>query len=476
MNRISGLLIPALTICFAAMASHAAENPCGNVDRAQQFNSLRDVYHRSDVNPAPPSAAELETLRQLKSEPGHTKRTRFLETTFPGDEELQALAFRDRDGDGIMDFRIGMCGEFRENDPDADCDGIANVLDASPNDTVAVPGVQSCAAEPDWRAFTNDENHNGLPDHIEWRPAASDRDAARAAKVQQDLFTEYGIVLVDRRAHMPAKVIIELDHVVRDIFRDRIKPDFAPLRVIAADLPVCGDDDFYGWASPENSTLYLMKGTAKAHGTLELSVFLRLEVLVHEITHTLQYAKDFSKDDVRGFRTENRYVPDQFHTFLELLGWHAQSDPVDRKPDIWPAVEHCNYVYPFKLTYQDKTPQELAREWETSSPEERTTKHMVSSYALKNGFEWDSEYRAAFIMNKLFDSAGQLCDSDEMAELTEALHNDLNNEGWDNVIENARGLRAYEDVTARQFNVANDKWSELTKLFLFGSYRRACTE
>ncbi len=48
---------------------------------------------------------------------------------------LQVLATRDHDQDGVLDFRVHpKTGEFRENDPDVDCDGIANVLDSSPYD------------------------------------------------------------------------------------------------------------------------------------------------------------------------------------------------------------------------------------------------------------------------------------------------------------------------------------------------------
>src|SRR5262245_57593095 len=119
MIRGKSLLVAAMGMCLAAPALHAQqkENPCRGVVREDRLESLSAVYYRDGKPPAEASAAEVDRLQDLKEEPGHEDRAAFLEKAFKRDKSLQALAFRDSDGDGIMDYRIGKCGEFRENDP-----------------------------------------------------------------------------------------------------------------------------------------------------------------------------------------------------------------------------------------------------------------------------------------------------------------------------------------------------------------------
>jgi len=396
--------------------------------------------------------------------------------TSPSPATAQAIAVRDNDGDGIKDYRITKCGEFRENDPDADCDGIPNVLDGSPYDSVATPG-QSCAAEPDWHRVTNDRNGNGLPDYLDWRVLNASGGGKRPADVQEGLFRDYKILLVDRRTRMPAAVAVELDHVIRDIFRGQITPEFPPLRVITTDRAVCGDDDMYGWASPENSTVYL------GRATLQLSAIMRLEVLVHETTHTLQYALDFTPADVLGLRTRNRYDSDGFHAFAASLGWTVLPDP-SKKP-LRPfrlAVWHCSddqTDYPFELTYSDgsgpgKSGEAWQADWDNFSAPQRKAHHMVDSYAFGDAWEWDAEYNAAFVLNQLLHAAGRVCTLSQAASLRRRLRDDMTN-AWDYHQENAIGLPAYESVIPRQFHVDDDTWDALARRFLLGSYPDICT-
>jgi hypothetical protein len=438
------------------------------------------IYYEDGRKPDDPTPAELSALQALNSDAAN-----FLERVFPGNKKLQALAIRDRDGDGITDFRISECGLFRENDPDVDCDGIANVLDDQPYGSVANPHPSSCALEPDWRKISNDHNQNGLPDQIEWHSDASNADESRAAKVQADLYRDFGIVLVNRAAQMPADLALQIDRVIREIFRGRIAPDFAPLRVIAADSRVCPDTaDYYGWSSPENSTVSLMDDT------MALSPILRLEILVHEITHTIQYAMDFAPADLAGYRKENRWKSEGFRAFARSLEWGAEPNPSkDSGPDLRPVINHCKAIDPVTLSYQgDEFPDkdglmyagwrynDLQYLWIKRDETERAARHMASQYALMSDFEWDSEYRAAFVLNKLFDAAGRLCDQNEAQDIRAAFQNDIIKNEWNITIENARGLASYETVIAQQFSVADDTWDALAREFLLGSYGATCRE
>src|SRR5262249_2241800 len=181
---MKGLLLAALAMIGVSTACYA-EDPCTG-GQSRQLASLRAIYYRGGELPPEPSEAELTTLRRLESKPKLRHQTMLLRSAFPDDERLQAFAIRDRDGGGIKDYRITKCGEFRENDPDVDCDGIANVLDDSPYDRVATPGAP-CGREPNWHRVTNDHNGNGLPDKIDWRvlhPSAGDEERA---EVQEGL-------------------------------------------------------------------------------------------------------------------------------------------------------------------------------------------------------------------------------------------------------------------------------------------------
>ena len=470
MKRVKGLLIAALAVFGASTASYA--NPCEDIDRVRQLESLRSVYYRGGALPPDPSETELASLRELKAETNLQEHATFLEDAFPGNEKLQAIAIRDHDRDGVRDYRITKCGEFRENDPDSDCDRVANVLDDSPYDSTATPGTKTCEGEPDWHEITNDHNANGLPDQIDWRVLdASSSARKRPAEVQEGLYRDYKIVLVDRRTRMPAAMAVDLDRIIRDIFRDQILPDFPPLRVIATDISVCGDGDTYGWASPESSTVHVMRDTTT------LSPILRLEVLVHEIRHTLQYARDFTAADLLGFRTRNAFDSDGFHAYARSLEWRA-----DPKPDAQSrapyrlAVWNCDddeTDYPFDLFYLDREAKDWISDWGRFTSSQRKAHHMVDEYAFTSAWEWDAEYTAAFVLNQITRAASRVCTPNQARVLRRRLRNDIAN-AWDYYHENARGLDSYENVIASQFHVDDATWDALARRFLLGSYPRVC--
>lgn len=465
MIGVKGLFVALLAAAGLSTTCHAAD-PCAGVDRSRQLESLRTIYYRSGQLPPDPSEAELAELRRLKALPELREQAALLEKAFPHDERLQAIAIRDRDQDGIKDYRITRCGEFRENDPDADCDGIPNVLDDSPNGSVATPG-QSCAAEPDWHRVTDDRNGNGLPDYLDWRVLNRSGGGKRPAEVQEGLFRDYGILLVDRRRRMPAAVAVELDHVIRDVFRGQVTAGFAPLRVITTDRSVCGDGDTYGWASPENSTVFFMPAT------LRLSPIMRLEILAHELTHTTQYAMDFSVADLLGYRTQNRYEASHFLDFARSLGWTAVAPAPSRPPYALVAWLCADDDESPELRYLGQPPEDWQADWDRITPTEQKAKHMVDSYAFSDAWEWHAEYSAAFVLNELLHAAGRICTLSQAASLRRHLRDDMTAD-WDYHHENAVGLAAYETVIPRRFHVDDASWDALARRFLLASYPGIC--
>ena len=471
MIGVKGLLVALLAVAGLSTACHAADDdPCADVDRNRQLESLRMIYYSSGQLPPGPSEAERAELQRLKALPKLHKQATLLEKAFPHDDWLQAIAIRDQDQDGIKDYRITTCGEFRENDPDADCDGIPNVLDDSPYDVVAKP-TQACAAEPDWHRVTDDHNGNGLPDYLDWRVLNASGGNERPAEVQERLFRDYGILLVDRRTPMSAAVAVDLDHVIRDIFHDQITPDFAPLRVITTDLSVCGGSDTYGWASPESSTVFFTSVT------LDLSPVMRLEILAHELTHTVQYGMDFSAADLLDYRTQNRYESSHFLDFAKSLGWTTVTPAPSRLPYALVAW-HCDDDDSPKLQYLVRPPKDWQADWDNFNDAQRQAHHMVDSYAFSDAWEWDAEYTAAFTLNQLLVAAQRICTPSQAASLRDSLRADMiakpTGDAWDYHHENAVGLPAYESAIAGKFHVDDDTWDALARRFLLASYPDIC--
>lgn len=101
---------------------------------------------------------------------------------------------------------------------------------------------------------------------------------------------------------------------------------------------------------------------------------------------------------------------------------------------------------------------------------------MVSEYAGTDAFEWEAEYKAAFVLNSLVDAAKTFCSDAEIAVLRKKMQVDMDAEEFEYDNENARGLAAYETGIASQFDVSEDTWIELTRMFLLASYPGVCTE
>jgi hypothetical protein len=221
--------------------------------------------------------------------------------------------------------------------------------------------------------------------------------------------------------------------------------------------------------------------------TVDLVPILRLEILVHEMTHTLQFDMDFAASDVEGFRTRNRFDSDGFHEFARLLDWEAVPKSSHTPlPAFRLAVWHCDDKEtddPFTLTYREKPGEEWDQAWDgfvanSTDPiwlnVQLKAEGMFSKYGFGSSWEWDAELMAAFVMNQLLDAAGRICTPAEADALSDNLHADIEGAGWEYVNENGRSLDSYQDVIAKRFHVEEATWDALSRQFLLGSYPGIC--
>jgi len=134
--------------------------------RWQQARSVNIVFHvgQSEVNL--PDETETELYLRLRQ---HTESEAldYLDELYGRRDDLKALALRDSDSNGVPDFRASdYYGKFMEGDIDVDGDGVRNLYDAHPFDTVRGGDDVDGDGIPD-TGFA-DENGNRLPDHIDW--------------------------------------------------------------------------------------------------------------------------------------------------------------------------------------------------------------------------------------------------------------------------------------------------------------------
>ena len=476
----------------SAPAPHAsAEVACDGLG-CLQFNSLQSVFYRNGPLPPPVTTAEVEALAVLKADPDLAEDAARLDRAIPADvrfppqtdlpaqQILQVLAARDHDGDGIRDFRISIHGYFRENDPDVDCDGIANILDADPYGAVSEPGP-ACAAEPGRGGFSNDANANGVPDHLDWRlTKAGTEEGARMADLQEGLFRDYRILLLERQIGMPPYFADEVDLSIRRIFKDQITPDYPPLRYITTDLGVCAD---YGWNAAHNQTIVFRQATSH-----DLDPYMRVGIIVHELIHSLQFAHDYTEADLDAYRNRNHWEPHNYHAFSETLGWqHTRTNALPPDPPRL-VVWGCGVpeFYPFHAHRDGVTIEQMQEEWhalyaqgeEDGVPlpdnEALRERHLIGEYSLKDPWEWHADMAAAVAMNEMLDNAKTLCTPEEYPALREAVLTRIAEE-WYYVYGNAKGLDAYEEVLRPAYTLTSEDWAALARDLILPAYPGLCT-
>ena len=173
---LGSLVLVATTVLLSLFLS--TQPSSANDFAEQQRESLAAVFYRG--NPLPPLPTEIE-LAEIRKKVRRAPRweRRLLKQLFGRDKELWVYATRDSDGDGIFDFRVSdYHGRFLEGDTDLDGDGIVNILDGRPFRVDASPAAGS-----------------PLPPHLDWETQGK---PAEMVDIQKELYTNYGILLVER--------------------------------------------------------------------------------------------------------------------------------------------------------------------------------------------------------------------------------------------------------------------------------------
>lgn len=480
--------IVAIAMITGVSATASAQPQCPDVPAdspdSEAQASLRSVYYACGPLPPEPTFIEAQNFIALKADPKLEVEAKFLNEALGSDLRLQIWANRDHDNDGIFDYRISKSGEFRENDTDVDCDGISNVLDATPYGTAASTDANVCIKEPARDLISADANNNGIPDHIDWRLLDPQSDApARPAEIQEGLFRDYGIILVDRRERITPDMASEVNHIIRDVYRGQITPGFPSLRAITADRDVCYGSNL-ALASIHSSTLIVFPNT------LDLNPFLRLEVLVHEFAHFVQYQMDYSENHLYWLRSWNGWQADGFHNYARKLGWVPQRDHTAKSYNYYGLVapncetnKNNGIYYPYRWTYKGKAGSTWKDAWDyyaatgassvASNP--ALKKHnMVSNYAFTDPWEWHAEYTAAYAMNRIVDAAGSFCTAEQLTNLKSWLHTQIETIQWQFNHENGPGLDVYDNEIANQFSTDESTWAALANYFVRVSNPEVC--
>ena len=254
---------------------------------AQQITSLRYVSYRSHapgdrraLKVEMPRGAELSRFREMR-EGVESEALDLLDELYGVRDDLKALAVRDRDGDGIPDYRVSdYFGKLAEGDVDVDGDGVHNVYDAHPYD--------AARGSPD-------ADGDGIPDHLDWGNLGRDPELAR---IQLGLFRDHGIILLERNAEFDLPLAQAVDDTVRLVFRVPFERNavLPTLRTVAVEktallnalLAEVAEDDTSAQVFSQTQSLTVYDPGRAVEDDLGL-----LGLLVHEMGHSFHMALDW---------------------------------------------------------------------------------------------------------------------------------------------------------------------------------------
>ena len=303
---------------------------------AQQVASLRYVYFRShgpgDRNALKvelPRGAELARFREMR-EGVESEALDLLDELYGVRDDLKALAVRDRDGDGIPDYRVSdYFGKLAEGDVDVDGDGVRNVYDAHPYD--------AARGSPD-------ADSDGIPDHLDWRNLGRDPELAR---IQLGLFRDHEIILVERNAEFDLPLARAVDDTVRRVFRAPFERSavLPTLRTVAVEktallnalLAEVAEDDTSAQVFSQTQSLTVYDPGRAVEDDLGL-----LGLLVHEMGHSFHMALDWdaARPDLENGRTD--FPVPRFTEAVARFGWTTDGYYDGQFTGLRPAFYHRN--------------------------------------------------------------------------------------------------------------------------------------
>jgi hypothetical protein len=328
---------------------------------------------------------------------------------------LKALAVRDTDGDGILDYRVSdYYGKFSEGDVDVDGDGVRNVYDLAPYD----PGRGGRDADGDGVPDSGfvDRNANGLPDHLDW--AVHGRDPELAG-IQLGLFRDHRIILVERNAEFDLDLARAVDDAVRRILRASFEERavLPTLRTVAVEktallsalLALVAEDTTSAQVFSQTQSLTIYDPGRDVDDLLGL-----LGLLAHEMGHSYHMALDW---DAAHPERENRRTDFPVPHFVETVarfGWstgeyyHGRfEDELEVRPQfLYTGISEPTFVL------KGKAPSEwegwLTTIYEELGEPEDYLEHasfaragVVGDYSLSTPYEWYGDNLLAYVVGVL---------------------------------------------------------------------------
>ena len=390
-----------------------------------QVRSLDFVYCRARtaeteaaLRVALPGEEEINRFEQNR-ERMNEEALAMIDDFYGAERSLKALTIRDSDGDGLADYRVSdYYGKFSEGDVDVDGDGIRNLLDSHPYDRTQGGHDDDGDGAPD-RAFT-DANRNGLPDHVDWQLAGRD---AELARIQEGLFRDFRILLVDRDAEFDLPLARAVDDALRRLYGSALAaPAGLPtLRTVAveheallnAQLAEEAGDDTSAQVFYNSQSLIVYDEGRNVRDAIGL-----LGLLAHEIGHAWHMALDWDFAHPASENARHDFPAPRFVAMMKPFGWttdgyydgELQDDLPVRPQFLYTGISEPEFVY------RDRTPQDWI-EWleavyaELGEPEDYledaqfVDRGIVGDYSLTSPYEWFGDNVLAYLLVTLEDAA-----------------------------------------------------------------------
>ena len=465
-HRILPLVAGTAILCMMAACASGVE-PAPEAPADPQRATLGHVYYHANPYPEEPDAAEIRRAK-VRIEDADAWERQLLTQLFPGDESLQALAIRDLDSDGIHDYRISdYYGRFLEGDTDVDGDGVANVLDREPYD-----------------ASVADPQSDQLPSHIAWRGRGKPDEMVR---MQETLFRDYGILLVERSAEFAPELARSVFDTVTRVYAQFFAHagQLPTLRVIGtetssllyADAEEGAGDFAQVFAATRTMEIYQLG--------IESPPIIQLGFLAHEIAHLVQFAMDYDDEQQDAIVRDNRFDPQRFHALVADYGWTVV--PYDVDPESIYRLFRPQYISiePWSYLYFDESPEEW-QAWLTAIAEEvgapayladsRITAYNIpGDYSMTNPWEWYSDHVIAYVYLSMLRSLADDCERAGLKGLARELQEQVVAEWWPAFrFENARGAAIQEQLAAA-YPMQPDDLEYLARTYLLAGLPGHCT-
>lgn len=321
------------------------------------------------------------------------------------DRSLQLMAARDLDSDGVLDFRIKEFGTFAENDPDADNDGIPNLLDPRP---------LSADSERDGLS-NNDADRDGLPDHLDWSEwnrlsPEAERKSESLVRLQKKIYRKYNFILLEEEGSIFSETFADMVYDVLRVFSKMLRlvpQQDVPRSITVASRYDVDPQDVLAEVSPATDRMVIYTEVVGDIDDDPRDLFSPFLVLVHEFAHVIQNAMDYP-DNKPGLWHYNTHVaPKNFARRLSDLGWKLESGISVGIEPVASFIDHGNEPISMKAQYKEANMTALrdmcTNLWENYDEKLWKKHHLVTCYSLVSVREWHAEYLATAVLIRMYD-------------------------------------------------------------------------